>query len=468
MNPLLEKLKTDAQAKTATRDALLAKGAEMSADDVKSVNDINTELRGIVDQINGIKTADEETKKLNGFFNDPALTINLGTQNQTGKQAEATVLGLQQAAGHADIEIGKGGIDIVQHGQGIFTEKQWKTLNDPAYLKAFNLYVRNKGMDGLDSIERKTLQEGIDDQGGFFVPAEMLNRLIEKTPAPTRVAGRVSTFQTGKNALTMPKVVYATDDIYTTGVRATLTGEIPSSSTVHRVTEPVFGQTRIEIGTWMLSMPLTNDLIEDADFPLLSWAAGKFQETINLLKDNQILNGTGVGTNPWGIFRSPGSTDEPAVVLSSTANNIDANQLRGLPFDLPEQYINANTCWVANRASFGKTVATMRAGGSTTTDGPFLFLDGQTFPGLVGRTPDTLVGYPLVYSAFCANIGDGAYPGVFGDLAGYYLVNRIGFSVQMIREKYAEENYQVMLGRLRFGGKVAEPYRMKIVKSDNA
>lgn len=468
MKELLIKHQADFKAKTEARDALIAKGSEMTGDDITKATEINNELRGIVDQINQIKKLSGDTSELNAFLKDPALSLDLGTKSIDGKSGGVQVLG-SQPAGTTHIESTKNGFEVLQEGQGLFSEKQRKALADPAYLKAFNLYVRKRGdMDGLDSIERKTLSEGIDDAGGFFVPTEMLNRLIEKSPTPTRVNGRVSNFNTGKNSLTMPRVVYSTDDLYSTGIRATLTGEVPSSSTVHRVTDPVFGQTRIEIGTWMLSMPLTNDLIEDADFPLLQWASGKFSETIALLKDNQILNGTGVGTNPWGIFRSPGGTDEPAVVLSSTSNTIDANQLRGLPFDLPEQYLNENACWVGNRASFGKTIAQMRAGGSTTTDGPFLFVDGQVFPGLIGRTPDTLCGYPVCWSAFCANIGDGAYPAVFGDLSGYFLVNRIGMSVQMIREKYAEENYQVMLGRLRFGGKVAEPFKMKIVKSDNA
>src|SRR5690349_20115889 len=99
MNPILEKLNADAAAKKAQRDGLLAKGAEMTAEDVKSANGINAEIKSIIGQIGEITGLEEETKKLNEFFTTPNVTLNSGAQNQNG---QVTVLGTQNA-GHAEI-----------------------------------------------------------------------------------------------------------------------------------------------------------------------------------------------------------------------------------------------------------------------------------------------------------------------------------------------------------------------------
>jgi HK97 family phage major capsid protein len=60
------------------------------------------------------------------------------------------------------------------------------------------------------------------------------------------------------------------------------------------------------------------------------------------------------------------------------------------------------------------------------------------------------------------NTGANNYPIIFGDLRGYYLVNRVGFSVQVLRELYAETNQILLLGRVRFGGGVGEEWRIKV------
>ena len=73
-----------------------------------------------------------------------------------------------------------------------------------------------------------------------------------------------------------------------------------------------------------------------------------------------------------------------------------------------------------------------------------------------------LAGKPVVFSAFMPNVGAANNVMIYGDPRGYYLVNRIGFSVQVLRELYAETNQILLLGRIRFGGKVVEGWRMKI------
>lgn len=324
------------------------------------------------------------------------------------------------------------------------------------YKRCFNAYMR-KGKEGLSHMELKTLQEGIDSQGGFLVPDDVANFILQKLPTPTRIAGMVQVLNTSRDHLQIPRVVYSTDDKYTTGVRSTWTGETPSSSTVHRVTDPVFGQLRIPVHTNMMSLPITNDMVEDSQFPLIPWCAGKFNETMELLTDDMILNGTGLG-QPMGILADPGGTDQPAVVVSGSAALVTADGIKNLSWSLPEQY-EPNSKFVLNKTNTGKTIATLKD-----TTNRYLFGFGHQDDGLAAGRPTTLDGYPYVFSGFMPNQAANAYPIIFGDLRGYILLKRVGFSIQVLREIYAETNQIVLLGRTRFGGQVAEPYRLKIQK----
>lgn len=224
-----------------------------------------------------------------------------------------------------------------------------------------------------------------------------------------------------------------------------------------RVTEPVFGQVSVPVYTAMMSMPITNDMIEDASFPLVSYVSEKFAETIELLRDNMVLNGAGQG-QPSGILLNPGAdANQPAVVVSGSASAVTAAGLVNIGFALPEQY-DDNACWVFNKVSTGAAIASL-----TDSNNRYLWGAGLQDSGLA---PDLhnrkLLGYDVVFSGFMPNVAASAYPYIFGDLRGYYLVNRVGFSIQVLRELYAETNQILLLGRLRFGGMVAEPWRLKI------
>ena len=84
------------------------------------------------------------------------------------------------------------------------------------------LYLR-RGLKAID-LCTKTLQEGLDDQGGVFAPAEFIARIIGRLPAPTSLRGLVTTLTTGPDTLVMPRKQYAADDQYTTAFRVDVDG----------------------------------------------------------------------------------------------------------------------------------------------------------------------------------------------------------------------------------------------------
>lgn len=465
MNEKVRALQREWDEKHLEASALTSK-AEISQADEEKAAGIIVRLKAIKGEIarefkiaeqradlDGMKRADDGESDLRNFMHS----------GQT-KTSHVGVLGMTKA-GKVAIDSYGTAIDDFKGG-GDLSVKQWDAMCDPVYAKAFIAFVRSKGnfsSRGLgDPAYYKALQEGLDDQGGVFVPPEMLQRVIGRAPTPTRVAGKVTTITTGRDRVVMPRTQYSSDDLYSTAFRTTWTGEIPSSDTVADVADTdLFGTIGIDVYTAMMSAGLTNDMAEDAYFPIQGWLEQQFRDTDMLLRDNMVLNGTGIA-QPSGILKNPNGTGEPAVVLSATANSLSADSIVDLPYQIPEQYMD-NCEWVFNRTSTERFIAKLK-----TSESEYLFSSGMDNRGVAGSRPTDLVGFPICRSGFMPNIGDGAYPIIFGDLRGVYLVNRLGITFQILRETKAKRNQFEIVARLRFGCKVVEPWKLRILKSDDA
>lgn len=437
-------------------DVILTKGQEMTAEDVAEGQRLNGELKGLKDQLKAFDAMTEieaDAAEYKTFMEQPVGGLPFATKGGDGFGVLGSV-----PAGQTIIEDKGDRLHVWEDGPGIFGAKQWKAINAPEYKQAFRTYLRRKLSD-MPLMERKTLEEGIDDQGGYTVPIDMLNRLVQRLPTPTRVAGMVSSINTSREFVEMMKVNYSTDNIYTTGFRVTKTGENPSSATAARVTDTnLFGTIKIPVHTFMITGLLTNNMIEDSALNILAWVQSKYDETITILRDDKIINGTGVG-EPDGLLINPGATDQPSVINSGDASNLTGDGLMNLALDVPEQYEDGCN-FLFNKVSTFKQIR-----GLKDLNDRYLFGMGTADSGLATPTrPTDLIGYPYVFSGLMPNVAANAYPVVFGDFRGYQTVNRVGFSIQVLRELYAELNQVALVGRVRFGGKTIEPWRLRIQK----
>lgn len=365
----------------------------------------------------------------------------------------ATVHGLADSGEEVVIEDKGSKIYVNSSGGMIMPEAQIKTMRSKAYKAAFVDYLRHAGdKAAMSDSSLKALQEGNDTAGGYLVTDDILNRLISKEPTPTVMAGRVTKLTTSKDVLVIPKVTYTTDNQYTTPMRVTWGGEIPASATGARVTDPTFGQVRIPIWTATMSIPLSQDFIEDSSFDIVAWVGDKFEETINLLYENLIINGTGAN-QPMGILNNANVT----TVNSLAAATLTADGIVDLVFNLPPQY-DQGAVMVMNKTSTARTLYKLKDG-----DGRYMWGTGTNESGLAmpAVNKQSILGYPVLYTEFMPNATTGLVPIIFGDLKGYYLVNRVGLSVRVLQELYAETNQILVLGRLRFGGDVVEDYRLR-------
>lgn len=454
-----EQIANEIAAKREAAMAILSKGADITSEDIAQAKSLKDEISALEpsfkDALDLEQFERENKDALDRLNTEVVRQVPFAGGERAGTEAKASVLGFAPA-GETVVDTKTLAVTYEEGDLGL-DQKTLAAISSVDYKRAFRSYVR-KGINGLTSAEYKTLQEGSDTAGGFTVPEDMLGFVSQRKPTPTRIASQVTNLQTSRDALTFTKVNYTTDNIYTTGMRVTWTGEVPSSSTAHRVTDPVFGQARIPVHTAMMSLPVTLDMIEDSAFPVISWASEKFAETIDILKDNVVVNGTG-NLQPAGILMAPGTDDQPDVVNSGNGTALTADGLMDLAFALPEQY-DENARFYFNKTSTAKAIAKLKDADNRYLYG-FGLQDSGLSPSIKGRE---LLGYGVTWSGLLPDVAANAHPIIFGDLRGYFLVTRVGFSIQVIREKYAEDNQIVLLGRLRLGGQTAEPFRMRVQK----
>lgn len=321
------------------------------------------------------------------------------------------------------------------------------------YDGAFEAYLR-KGLGEMGPNDKKTLSEGTDSAGGFLVPEDYQTELIKKVATNATIRSRARVGTTMRDVAKWPKLNYTTDDKYTSGVRMTWTGEVPSSSTVHRVTDPQFGLYSIPIHTAMASMPITNDLIEDSAFDIIGISSDLMAESFTLGENDAFINGSGLA-RPMGILTQVDG-DGPASIASGTAATLTADGLISLIYGLPAQY-ESNAVTIFSKAT-EKVIRQLKA-----TDNTYLWpvwSQGGNF----APAPRELLGFPTLRDEFMPAIAANAYPILHGDLRGYLILDRVGISVQRLSELYAETNITLLLARKRLGGQTIEPWRMKVQK----
>ncbi|MBV9214812.1 MAG: phage major capsid protein [Acidobacteria bacterium] len=353
-----------------------------------------------------------------------------------------------------EVQIDKRTKEVLESAGFDLSDKQLSAISTRSYGLAFREYIK-KGIGGMGMDAVRALSEGTDSEGGFLVPAEFLAKMVERAPATTSVEAEVTTLQTGSDKLTMPKNAYSASSLYTTGVRVNWVDEKTGPNAEEDATD--FGNVTIPIHTAMMYHDVTKNMIEDSQFDILGWLQKKFNETADVVTENMIINGSGVG-QPAGILVNPNGTDEPATVVSGSASTVTADGLFDLEYALPGRY-TANAKFVFNRLSTEKAIAKLKDSSNR-----YLFSTGVDADGLAVKRPTELLGYPFISSDFMPDLASNAYPIIFGDLTGYYLVRRIGFSIQVLNEIVATSNKVRVLGRMRIGGQVAEDWKLKIQK----
>lgn len=367
----------------------------------------------------------------------------------------------------------------------VMTELYGKAHRDELYQKsrAFGVYLRTHPQRALpDWVERAgrklvltpqdvkaaleqgatvaslkaTMVEGTDTLGGYIVPTDWQNRVIERLSGMAAMRGRANVMPTSRDKVEMP-VATGGDGQYTSAVRVTWVDETPVAGAA--ATNLTFGQESVDVHTVMAETALSRNLVEDAAFNIEAYLAQKFAEAAAIDENMRFLVGDGV-KKPQGVL--PGGLNALGLteVVTGDADELTMDGLIALTFGIDAQY-RQNAVFIAPRAAL---LAISQMKGS---DGQYLWRELYGDNARMGGAGSglSLLRYPVIEQEGLPAVGAGAFPIIFGDPRGYTIADRVGMSVERYLDSAtARTNTVIYVMRRRLGGKVLEGWRFAVQK----
>lgn len=360
-------------------------------------------------------------------------------------------------------------------------EKKLAALKAGEYKDAFADYIRSAGLGrAVKGDAMKVLNEGSDPSGGFWIPPDFRPELVKKMAVMATVRPNARVYTTGTDHITFPAVNYngGSDDTYanlfTSGVRFSWRGSQASTTDISESTNPIAGQINIPVHLATAAIIMTREQLEDNSFDILGYISELGAEAYALGEESAYTNGTGAG-QPRGFAVHPSmniaySTFSTVAGVTYWGNQIlsgtttiawggTTTGVIGVEAQLPPQY-EASARWYGNKTTFA-ALRSINAGTSTLPQWSL----GDSYPNYANGMSPSLLGYGITKNQFISNPATGNEYLFLGDLKGYYIVDRVGLSVEVFREVYGLRDQVVVYMRKRTGGDLVHYWRMKVLSS---
>lgn len=326
---------------------------------------------------------------------------------------------------------------------------------------------------GMSVGELKATQiESQDTLGGFIVPEDFRDRMIERLQGMTAMRQVAEVMTTTRDRVTMP-VATGGDDRYTGAVRVFKVDESPTSTQAE--TNATFGQVTVPVHTMMGHVAVSKNLLEDSQgaLAILPYLQRQFASAFAVFDDEQYLVGNGVA-GPQGVLKDATTGGPYSFAYGSiqTQNSGNATALTGdafrnLPYAIASQYRSAGARWIVSRGTL-RVVKTLKAG-----DGTYLWSGRGDTAQLQQGQPPALEGFGILESevlaspttasvtTYTANV----YPVLFVTQGAYLIVDRIGMDVTRYDDSTTgKTNSIVLVARKRGGGQVINPWGIAAMK----
>lgn len=280
------------------------------------------------------------------------------------------------------------------------------------------------------------LQVGTDSEGGYLVPDEFENTLVEALEEENIFRQLAKIIQTSSGDRKIPVVA-------SKGTASWIDEEgafIESDDS--------FGQ--VSIGAYKLGtmIKVSEELLNDSIFDLESYISREFARRIGAKEEEAFFTGDGNG-KPLGILAETGGAQVGVTAASATA--ITADELIDLFYSIKAPY-RRNSVWVLNDSTI-KVIRKLKDG-----NGQYLWQ-----PSLVAGAPDTLLSRPVHTSAYMPAVAADAKSVAFGDFSYYWIADRQGRSFKRLNELYAATGQVGFLASQRVDGKLILPESIKVL-----
>lgn len=276
------------------------------------------------------------------------------------------------------------------------------------------------------------LKEGADPDGGFLVPDEFENQLIQKLQEANVLRTISHVIQTNSGEHKIPVVA-------SEGTAAWLEEEAAYTESNTQFSQVSLGAHKL--GTLI---KVSEELLNDSAFDLMSYLSDEFGRRLGNAEEQAFLTGTG---QPTGIL-----TDTNGASAGSTAAKADAltfDDLIDLFYSLKAPY-RQNAVFLMNDDTV-KAIRKMKD-----KNDQYIWQ-----PSVQVGQPDRILNCPVYTSPFMPTLAAANKPVLFGDFNYYWIADREGRTFKRLNELYAVTGQVGFLGSQLVDGKVILPEAIK-------
>lgn len=271
------------------------------------------------------------------------------------------------------------------------------------------------------------LQEGVDADGGYLVPEEMDERLIETLEE--------------ENIMRKLGHIITTSGNHKINIAATN----PAAAWIDEGAElqfkdATFKQLLLDAHKLHVAIKVTEELLYDSAFNLETYITEQFAKALSNAEEDAFLNGDGQN-KPTGIFNETVGGTRLEKVTTSKADDIIS-----LIYALKRPY-RKNAVFIMN----DKLISQIRK--FKDNNGAFIWQ-----PSYQEDEPDTILGYKVYTSAFAPENAI-----AFGDFSYYNIGDRGVRSFQELREVFAGNGMIGYVAKERVDGKLILPEAVQIL-----
>ena len=286
-----------------------------------------------------------------------------------------------------------------------------------------------------DTDELKAMQEGTDNEGGYFVPEDFRTQVIHNTGVPGGVHRPACTV-----------ITTSLKDGYLPTMGSVSWAAIAEEAAYGDNT-PTVGQVTFTIRKAGGTVKVSNELLEDSAVNLPALLSQIFGEAQGRYEDQQLIEGDGSGEAEGLRTSATDGTDTDSTSAVSIADILTWY------YDLPAQF--RSNASISTTSSFMQQVNT---------------LDTTSSKGSLTAAPSAaLLGRPtLLFDGTgwdnAAAIATNEEVGAIGDFSNYYLIDRIGMSMRRDDSIYVANDQVGFFARSRYDGRVGLADAFRIFK----
>jgi len=272
------------------------------------------------------------------------------------------------------------------------------------------------------------MNEGVDDEGGWLIPPQHLQRLLKLAWQRAALASRTQGVPMQSNQIDMPALrnTNRTKGNRNGGIQVYWVAEAAAKT----ASQPKFDKIGLKLNEMAGLVYVTNTLLEDSPISLEPLLGGLFAEEFALETDDAIYAGTGAG-QPLGILNAPCLVSVTAEAGQAAATILTENIINMWARMWPPS--RARAVWVINTDILPQLMTLVINVG---TGGMPVFMPPN---GLVGAPYGTIFGRPVVETEQCKTLG------TQGDIAlcdfGYYLLGQKVTGIQAATSIHLKFNY---------------------------